>query len=340
MSLQESDFISLFKDSFPQFIGDDAAVLSSPKNSSLLPQVFTKDLLLEDVHFRKRYFSPKDLAYKALQVNLSDIVAMGALPTEVMLGISAPKSESTYLYEFAKHFIFFCQQEKITLIGGDTTTSPDKIFLSITAIGRALPEQELIYRHTLKSGDYLCVIGNLGYAQLGLTLLELESQRKFSEEITHCPFKKALLQPQARKEEALWLAKNRYATAMMDLSDGIFCDVLKMCESSNVTATLLLENFLKLNFKKNDSLFFNSCQERGLSPIETIIMGGEDYSLLVGIKSENFSFIEKEFLKKFSYPIKLIGKVNKKKEKDSCARVCYFYKGAPYSFQSRPFTHF
>ena len=108
-------------------IGDDAAIFAEN-------YVISKDLLIEDVHFRRKYVDSKSLAYKALHVNLSDIAAMGASATYVMLGIAIPKNCDQYIDDFLRAFAQECKINDVVLIGGDTTASPDKLFISITII--------------------------------------------------------------------------------------------------------------------------------------------------------------------------------------------------------------
>ena len=151
------------------FIGDDAAVLPNVNGSNRY--VISKDLLIEDVHFRTKYFTPEDLAHKALHVNLSDISAMGAEPLYILCGISIPSNLQDYAIRFLNSLAAICQNVDVTLIGGDTTASKDRLFISITAIGTA-PESNIKYRNGAKASDLICVIGNLGFAHLGFLGLE------------------------------------------------------------------------------------------------------------------------------------------------------------------------
>ena len=160
--LKESDLIrSLQKHALPApagvwGMGDDAAVLPFNDQESY---VLSKDLLVEDRHFRRRYFTPEDLAHKTLHVNLSDIAAMGAAPVFVMMGIALPASiDADWAERFTTSFTQLCAQEGVCLIGGDTTASERDLFLSITIIGRA-PSAHLKFRKGAGAGDILCLAG-------------------------------------------------------------------------------------------------------------------------------------------------------------------------------------
>src|SRR3989338_9343741 len=132
--ITESSLIGFLKSEFSDEngIGDDCAILPLDEKTSY---VVSKDLLLENVHFDLSYTKPKDLAYKALHVNLSDIAAMGAKPLFVFLGLSIPLSHQNYAKSFLKEFASICKKEDVILLGGDTTASKDGLFLSVTVIG-------------------------------------------------------------------------------------------------------------------------------------------------------------------------------------------------------------
>ena len=101
MGLSESDLIARIQHCFPDYIGDDAAVID---NTTGNPWVITKDLLIEGVHFNRAYVPPDSLACKALQSNLSDLAAMGAVPKFILLGLSAPTTQSDYIKAFVAAF--------------------------------------------------------------------------------------------------------------------------------------------------------------------------------------------------------------------------------------------
>src|SRR3954447_16773127 len=153
-------------------VGDDAAVLDHFGKQT----VVTNDLLIEGVHFDLMYTPLKHLGYKSVVVNVSDICAMNATPTQIILGLGFSNRFSVEaLDEFYEGVYAACQQYGADLIGGDTTSSQKGFIISCTAIGEVSPDKYVL-RNGAKKGDLLCVSGDLGAAYLGLTLLEREKK--------------------------------------------------------------------------------------------------------------------------------------------------------------------
>lgn len=292
--MKEDQIIEFLRKRFPHFIGDDAAFLKSFKNKN---SILTKDLLIEDVHFRKRYFKASELAHKALHINLSDLAAMGAKPEFVLLGLSIPKNSDLYIKDFLKSFCTLCKKNKIQLIGGDTTKSESAFFISVTAFGSLKRGHSPKFRHLSKNSDILYVAGSLGYAHIGLELLE-RNQKGFSF------FKRAFKKPKAKVLEGLWLSQRKEVTAMMDLSDGLYVDLLKMCKASHLSAKINL-NFLK----RKNAQFKEASKALNLNPLEVMLMGGEDYGLLFSVQKKYSKEIEEKFFSHFKYKIKKIGEM-------------------------------
>lgn len=290
--LNEATIIKTLARESDGFIGDDAAVLPLPDG---FRYVLTNDVLVEDIHFRTRYFSPKDLAHKALHVNLSDLAAMGASPKYILCGISIPISKGDYAEAFLHHLLQACKDVGVRLIGGDTTRSPDKLYISITAVG-AILKRCIKFRSTACEGDIICVAGDLGWAHLGLRAFEQSvSMPKI--------YQNACLLPQAKIQEGIWLGKQPYVTSMMDVSDGLYIDLRRLCEASSVGAVIHLERF------GLDEQFIRSCQSLELEPIEVILTGGEDYNLLFTVQPKYFEQLALNFEDSFKYPIKVIGHI-------------------------------
>lgn len=299
-------------------IGDDAAVipLSDTEN-----YVITKDLLVEDKHFSLRYFDPESLAHKALHVNLSDLAAMGATLCFALLGISIPLIFSEKFFDqFLMYFAEACQENGVHLIGGDTTASGDKFVVSLTLIGRA-PLSHLKYRHTTKAGDIIAIAGNLGHAHMGLQALEKDIPGLES-------FKSSALQPIARLKEGLWFGAHKGVTAMMDVSDGLHIDLTRLCESSKVGAEIHVEDLI---LQKD---FLKGCIQLKLDPLECLLVGGEDYGLLVTICASIYDEVSQTFEKNFGYPLLCVGKII------DGHSIKLMKKGSEMPFTYRPFSHF
>lgn len=315
--ISEAKIIHRIKTSFPKHIGHDTAAIDVPANASC---VMTKDLLIENIHFRTSYVRPKSLAHKALHANLSDLAASGVRPQFLMLGLSIPPSQEAYVYEFIDHFLTLCQQEQVEIIGGDTTASSIHFFISITAIGYTQKNQRKT-RSGAKKDDLICVTGPLGEAYLGFLALENQINGLLN-------FKESFLFPKAKVQEGLWLGKQDVVTSMMDVSDGLFIDLKRLAETSRVKAEIDL-NKLPLS----DALI-KACECLKLNPFDTLLTGGEDYGLLFTIQNEHFTKLSHQFLNLFGYSFYAIGHIE---EGDGIDIKKHDHK---IDLSLKPFSHF
>ena len=255
-------------------IGDDAAVIKM--GDELM--VVSTDLLVEGIHFDLMYTPLKHLGYKAVIVNLSDIYAMNAIPRQITVSIAFSSKFSVEaieeLYEGVKEA---CKRYNVDLVGGDTTSSPKGMTISVTAMGIA-DEKTITYRSGAKKGDIVCITGDLGAAYLGLQILEREKQLYISnpgiqpdlEEQKYLLERQ--LKPEARRDSIAFLKKEGVVpTAMIDISDGLASDLMHICKSSNVGA--FLEEG-KIPIKEEAQLMAIKFR---LDPITTALSGGEDY---------------------------------------------------------------
>src|SRR5476651_2514761 len=164
--------INLTQKSTVKGVGDDAAVLNFKDKSVLV----STDMLLEGIHFDLAYTPLKHLGYKAIQVNLSDIYAMNAVPTQVTVSLGfSSKFPLEAVEELYEGIYLACEKYNVDLVGGDTTSSRQGLVISVTSIGYA-DEADIAYRNTANEGDLICVSGDLGGAYTGLQLLEREKQ--------------------------------------------------------------------------------------------------------------------------------------------------------------------
>jgi thiamine-monophosphate kinase len=153
-------------------VGDDAAVIDHFGKQT----VITTDLLIEGVHFDLVYTPLKHLGYKSVVVNLSDVYAMNATPTQITMSIGfSNRFSMEALDEFYEGVYAACETYGVDLIGGDTSSSQKGLIISVTAIGEVLPEK-VVRRNTAKPGDLLCCSGDLGAAYVGLLFLEREKK--------------------------------------------------------------------------------------------------------------------------------------------------------------------
>lgn len=266
-------------------VGDDAAVIDHFGKQT----VVTTDLLIEGVHFDLTYTPLKHLGYKSIVVNLSDIYAMNATPTQVTVSIGISNRLSVEaLEEFYDGIYAACDKYGVDLVGGDTASSQKGFIISITALGEVLAEK-VVKRSTAKKGDLLCCSGDLGAAYLGLLFLERE-KRIFLENPAIKPDLGGqdyvigrLLKPEARKEIIEFFeSENILPTSMMDISDGLSSEILHICEKSAVGCTLYED---KLPIMENTRMAAFTFE---MDPTACALSGGEDYELVFTIKPEDY----------------------------------------------------
>lgn len=299
-------------------IGDDAAVFPL---SDRISYVISKDLLVEDTHFRLRYFDPESLSHKALHVNLSDLAAMGATPQYVLLGLSIPKYlNQGWMDRFLEGIGSVCQKLGICLIGGDTTASHQGLFISVTVIGQA-QNLHLKFRDGAKPGDFLCIAGHLGEAGAGLIALEKEISGFQG-------LKERALCPEALIQEGIWAGERPEVTAMIDISDGLYIDLSRLCQASHVGA------IVELSTLQPSKALEEGCHKLNLIPLECMLTGGEDYALLMTIGAEDYPIIARDFKERFGYSLTNIGTIAKDKD------VILTQNGIPTSFAYTSFSHF
>jgi thiamine-monophosphate kinase len=294
-------------------VGDDAAVIDHFGKQT----VITNDLLIEGVHFDLMYTPLKHLGYKSVVVNLSDIYAMNATPTQIVLGLAFSNRFSLEaLDEFYEGVYAACEAYGVDLIGGDTSSSQKGFIISCTAIGEVAPDK-YVRRNGAQKGNLLCVSGDLGAAYLGLTLLERE-KKIFLENPGVQPDLEGekyvvgrILKPEARKDIVEFFSQsNIQPTAMMDISDGLGSEILHICKQSKVGCVLYEEKIPIGEDTKLAAFKFN------LDPTACALSGGEDYELLFTVKQDDYDAISK------NSDISIVGYIT-----DEEARAHIFTKG-------------
>ncbi|RYF93062.1 MAG: thiamine-phosphate kinase [Chitinophagaceae bacterium] len=269
-------------------VGDDAAVIDHFGRHT----VITTDLLIEGIHFDLSYTPLKHLGYKSVVVNVSDIYAMNAVPTQIVLSIAFSNRFSLEaLDEFYKGVYAACDEYGIDLIGGDTSTSQKGFIISVTAIGEVAPDK-YVSRKDAKPNDLICVSGELGGAFLGLTLLERE-KTIFNETGAQPDLEGQayivgrMLKPEARKDIVTWMQETGLQpTSMIDVSDGLSSDLLHICKQSN-TGCVLYEDKLPLNEEAKEFAY-----KLKLDPTACALSGGEDYELLFTVSQADFEKVK------------------------------------------------
>lgn len=269
-------------------VGDDAAVIDHFGKQT----VVSTDLLLEGIHFDLMYTPLKHLGYKSIIVNLSDIYAMNAVPSQVTVSIGISNRISVEaLNELYEGIYAACEKYDVDLVGGDTTSSQKGFVISVTAFGEVAPGK-FVKRSGAQKGDLICVSGDLGGAFLGLTLLERE-KRIYLENPQLQPDLEGedyivgrLLKPEARKDIIDFFAKNNIEpTSMMDISDGLSSEILHICKQSEKGCRIYED---KIPIAEQSS---NAAFKFGLDPTVCALNGGEDYELLFTVKQSDYEKI-------------------------------------------------
>src|SRR5690349_12340216 len=230
-------------------VGDDAAVMDHFGKQ----MVVTTDMLVEGIHFDLMYSPLKHLGYKSVIVNLSDVYAMNATPTQITMSIAFSNRFSVEaLNEFYEGVYAACDKYNVDLVGGDTTSSQKGFIICVTAIGEVTPDK-FVTRSGAKKGDLICVSGDLGAAFLGLTLLEREKKIFLETQGAQPQFEnqdyiiRRILKPEARKDIIEFFADNAIMpTSMIDISDGLSSEILHICKQSN-TGCILYEEKIQVN---------------------------------------------------------------------------------------------
>lgn len=269
-------------------VGDDAAVLDHFGKQI----VVTTDLLIEGVHFDLMYTPLTHLGYKSIVVNLSDVYAMNATPTQVTMSIGISNRFSVEaLEEFYEGVYAACEKYNVDLVGGDTTTSGKGLVISVTAIGE-INTDNVVKRTGAQKGDLICVSGDLGASYLGLLLMERE-KKIFLESPEVQPdlenqdyILRRLLKPEARQDIIDFFEQQRIVpTSMMDISDGLSSELLHICRQSNV-GCLIYEDKVPIANPTREFAF-----KLSMDPTACALSGGEDYELLFTLKQEDYDKI-------------------------------------------------
>lgn len=248
-------------------IGDDCAVISPAEKQNI---AITTDTLVAGVHFPLQT-SARAIGHKAIAVNLSDLAAMGAEPSWISLAITLPQADELWVEEFCAGVFELCEFYNVQLIGGDTTQGP----LSITVTAQGLvPANKHITRSGAKAGDWLYVTGEIGDAALALQhiLGDVMVDDEYLETVMQ---KLNFPRPRILAGQAL----REYATAAIDLSDGLVADLGHLCKASGVGANIILENLPISNALRDTVGLENS--------FELALRGGDDYELLFTVSEDN-----------------------------------------------------
>ncbi len=280
-------------------IGDDAAVIDHFGKQT----VVSTDMLVEGIHFDLMYTPLRHLGYKSVIVNLSDIYAMNAIPTQITMNIAFSNRFSLEaLDEFYEGVYAACEKYHVDLIGGDTSSSNKGFIISVTAIGEITPGKA-VKRSGAQPGDLLCVSGFLGGAFLGLTILEREKKIYLENPGVQPDLEEQqyivgrMLKPEARKDIIEFFEQqNIVPTSMMDVSDGLSSETLHICKQSMVGCKIYED---KIPVHDDAKQFAYKLE---MDPTACALSGGEDYELIFTIpQSEHDKIVLNEEISVIGY---------------------------------------
>lgn len=281
-------------------IGDDCAIT---RQKAGMDQLFTADMLVENVHFDTSWHDPYLLGRKTLAVNISDIAAMGGIPKFALLSIGlSAKYDKKWTDRFMQGVVSILDEYNCILIGGDTVTAK-QLTLSVTMIGEVATDCAVM-RSKAKPGDSVYVSGVLGSASAGLHICQQESFSPENATNTKWPaLIKCHLDPDPRVQLGVLLRESACVSSMQDISDGIATDLSHICTASKVSA-VISEKALPAHDEL--SLF---CEKEKLSKVDFQIRGGEDYELLFVVRNSLEQKLEKYLVGKSDIPIHKIGEI-------------------------------
>jgi thiamine-monophosphate kinase len=324
--ITECELINIIKKRFTNYtndsnivtnIGDDAFCFTINNTNICI----TKDILVENTHFILNWISATDLGKKAIEINISDIVAMGQVnPKYVFIGLGIPLTLSKefilHLYEGFKNA---CDYHKISICGGDTVKS-DKLTISITVIGIAHNvRNKIVSRLGANVGDVIGVINTCGDSAAGLALLyKYGPKHKYSYDEMHLIYKHN--NPKARKKES-WIIAD-YASSLIDLSDCLYMSIKMLVNQYTKGANIFLERVPVSSVLRNVFKLHNKW-------LHFALFGGEDYELIFTV-STNAAKTLKKLLPNISY----IGTIT------NSTKIKYLYNGKEKKIKYAGYTHF
>lgn len=264
-------------------IGDDAATLREREGRETL---ITVDLLVEEIDFKIEYAPPRLLGHKALAVSLSDIAAMGGAPAFSLLTLGIPKRFQIsnpefriFFEEFFAGYFALAEKHSVTLIGGDISSAPDRLTIDSIVIGHCGAGQA-VYRGGAKVADAIYLTGAVGASAAGLRLLLNGARVNENEDSSTQSALLAHLKPEPQIAFGRRIAERGLAHSMIDVSDGLAQDLLRICEESGAAAIIdfdsaPLADEVGLISKEPEAAF------------EFAVQGGEDFELLLTASGDN-----------------------------------------------------
>ena len=255
-------------------IGDDAAVLEPARG---MLEVITTDSLVEGVHFRRDWSSPRSIGHKALAVNLSDLAAMGADPRASLLSLALPGDYPLADFDaLIDGFVDLARASGASLVGGNLTRSPGPMVIDVTAVGAA-GRRRILRRNTASRGDELYVTGTLGAAAAGLAMLQAGvTPASLDDAARACIARYEAPAPRTRCGRTV--GRSRAAAAAIDLSDGLADAAIRLARDSGLGVVI---DAACIPVHEGARGWAESV---GADPIALAVAGGEDYELAFAVR--------------------------------------------------------
>lgn len=253
-------------------IGDDAAALKGSRKRLLA----TTDIMVEGVHFDLDLITSEQLGFKLVSVNVSDIYAMGGTPRFMLLSLAAPSStQEAFVKGMYDGISTALKRYGVSLVGGDLSSAPSAIALSATILGYA---NRPVNRSGARPGDRLYITGFLGDSACGLRILNVINKKVNFARPLKGPLPWPVMEPLLRRHLMPEVKKPgaflKSATSMIDVSDGLFLDLSRLCHESGVGAKLYAGKIPVSGQAKV------AAESLGFDPLRVAVGGGEDYELL------------------------------------------------------------
>ncbi|MBI3814921.1 MAG: thiamine-phosphate kinase [Nitrospinae bacterium] len=287
-------------------IGDDCAAIK-PRKGFLL--IATTDALVEGIHFNLDYIEPYQLGVKSVYINLSDIAAMGGIPLYALLSIVVPPSFSVkFMDDFLKGVKEGAQKYKVSVIGGNVSSSKNEFSINITLLGE-IEKKYIVLRKGAKIGDKIFVTGWLGDSAAGMEILKRSQKSEVRSQKERKLIERHLM-PYPRLKEGRFLAVKKIAASMIDISDGLASDIRRICEESKVGANLFIDNIPLSKELKSLNPPSPPFLKGGMGGLDFALYGGEDYELLFTVRPDKIAKLM-ILWKGMKIPITMIGEITK-----------------------------
>jgi thiamine-monophosphate kinase len=252
-------------------IGDDAALVKVGRHRDL---ILTADLSIEGVHFITRLHPARSVGHRALARSLSDIAAMGGVPRFALISAAFPRTlPGAWVKEFFRGLLGLATRFQVEVIGGDTSIVTRTALMDVTLAGE-VPRGKGLLRSGAQSGDQIFVSGSLGQSALGLEILKSRARsgkragRTQKETTEFAAAIRSHLYPEPRCELGRWLQRAGIPSALIDISDGLSTDLMRLCQASGAGAKIDAERVPRPARVKTEH------------SLALALHGGEDYELL------------------------------------------------------------